>query len=134
PFVSAWLDENNDAAAIPVLNMLMTRNTPLRWAIRNGLWVMGLDSIADLARSFRRYTLAGVADRITAAVLVLDAENDQFFKGQPQLAAEAMVNAKITLVTLAEAEGAGEHCHLGAMSRAHQTIFDWLENALPQTN
>ncbi|MET0702222.1 MAG: alpha/beta fold hydrolase, partial [Mycobacterium sp.] len=130
PFVSAWLDENNDAAAIPVLNMLMTRNTQLRWAIRNGLWVMGLDSIADLARSFRRYTLAGVADRITAAVLVLDAENDQFFKGQPQLAAEAMVNAKVTLVTLAEAEGAGEHCHLGAMSRAHQTIFDWLENAL----
>jgi alpha-beta hydrolase superfamily lysophospholipase len=132
PFVSTWLDENNDAAAIPVLSLLMAHNTQLRWAIRNGLWVMGLDSSADLARAFRRYTLAGVADQITAAVLVLDAENDQFFKGQPQLAVEAMVNAKVTLVTLAESEGAGEHCHMGAMSRAHQTIFDWLDDALPR--
>jgi pimeloyl-ACP methyl ester carboxylesterase len=130
PFVNSWIDENNDAAATSVLSLLMTHNTQLRWAIRNGQWVMGLDSIVDLARAFRRYTLADVAHQITAAVLVLDAENDQFFKGQPQLAAEAMVNAKVTLVTLTEAEGAGEHCHMGAMSRAHQTIFDWLDQVM----
>jgi alpha-beta hydrolase superfamily lysophospholipase len=134
PFVSQWIDENNDAAAIPVLSMLMAHNTQIRWAVRNGLWVMGLDSIADLPREFRRYTLAGVADQITAAVLVLDAENDQFLRGQPQQAAEAMRNAAVTLVTLAESDGAGEHCHMGAMSRAHQTIFDWLDTAQPQAN
>ncbi|CAN5402715.1 alpha/beta fold hydrolase [soil metagenome] len=134
PFLSRWIDENNDAAAIPVLSMLMALNTQLRWAIRNGLWVMGVDAVADLPREFRRYTLAGVAEQITAAVLVLDAENDQFFQGQPQKAAAAMTNAEVTLVTLAEAEGAGEHCHMGAMSRAHQTIFDWLDQSLPEAN
>ncbi|CQD15124.1 dipeptidyl aminopeptidase/acylaminoacyl peptidase [Mycolicibacterium conceptionense] len=38
-----------------------------------------------------------------------------------------MVNAKTTLVTLYEADGAGEHCHMGAASRANQVMFDWLD-------
>jgi hypothetical protein len=134
PFVSGWIDDGNDASAIPVLKMLMARDTQVRWALRNGLWVMGLDSLADIPRVFRQYTLAGVADRITAAVLVLDADNDQFLSGQPKQAAEAMVNADVTLVTLPESEGAGEHCHMGAMARAHQTIFDWLDTPVPQSN
>lgn len=132
PFVRNWIDDGNDAAAGPVVEMLMTRNTQLRWALRNGLWVMGRTSLTDLPRAFREYTLAGIAEQITAAVLVLDAENDQFLKGEPQRAAAAMTNADVTLVTLSEAEGAGEHCHMGAMSRAHQVIFDWLETALSQ--
>jgi hypothetical protein len=49
----------------------------------NGMWVMGADPAPDLARAFRRYPLAGVADRIAAPALVLDAENDQFLKGEP---------------------------------------------------
>jgi hypothetical protein len=32
------------------------------------------------------------------------------------------------LVTLKESEGAGEHCHVGAMARLHQIIFDWLDD------
>jgi pimeloyl-ACP methyl ester carboxylesterase len=130
PFLTRWIDDGNDASAIPVLSMLMAHDTQVRWAIRNGLWAMGIDSPADLAREFRRYTLAGVADQITAAVLVMDAENDQFLAGEPQKAAEAMVKADVTLVTLTEAEGAGEHCHMGAMARAHQVIFDWLDDVL----
>jgi hypothetical protein len=47
------------------------------------MWVMGADPAPDLARAFRRYPLAGVADRIAAPALVLDAENDQFLKGEP---------------------------------------------------
>ena len=41
-----------------------------------------------------------------------------------------MVNSDTTLVTLKESEGAGEHCHVGAMSRLHQTIFDWLDDTV----
>ena len=132
PFVSTWIDEGNDQAATPVLAMLMMHNTQLRWALRNGLWVMGLHALTELPRVFRDYTLAGVAEQITAAVLVLDAEDDQFLKGEPQRAAAAMTNADVTLITLPASEGAGEHCHMGAMARAHQTIFDWLEPKLSQ--
>jgi pimeloyl-ACP methyl ester carboxylesterase len=134
PFVGEWIDAGNDDAAIPVLSLLMSVNTQIRWAVRNGMWVMGADSAPDLARAFRRYTLAGVADRITAPALVLDAENDQFLKGEPARVAEAMVNSKTTLVTLRESDGAGEHCHMGAMGRTHQVIFDWLDGVLAQTD
>jgi len=128
PFVSQWIDRGQDDVAMPVVELLMAVDTEARWALRNGKWVMGVDSIIDVPRAFRSYTLAGVADRITAPALVLDPDNDQFLKGQPQRAAEAMINAETTLVTLKESEGAGEHCHVGAMSRLHQTIFDWLDH------
>ncbi|MDT5324838.1 MAG: hypothetical protein QOF25_1990 [Mycobacterium sp.] len=41
--------------------------------------------------------------------------------------------AGTTLVTLRESDGAGEHCHMGAMGRAHQVIFDWLDDVLAHT-
>jgi len=129
PFLNEWIDQNNDDA-VPVIAMLMSVNTKLRWEIRNGMWVMGVESIADLPPAFRQYSLAGVADRITAPALLLDPDNDLFFKGQPRKAAEAMTNADTTLIALSEAEGAGEHCHFGALARAHQTIFDWLDTVL----
>jgi len=130
PFLGEWIDKGRDDVALPVMELLMSIDTEARWALRNGKWVMGLDSIADVPRAFKGYTLAGVADRITAPALVLDPDNDQFLKGQPQRAAEAMVNSDTTLVTLKESEGAGEHCHVGAMSRLHQTIFDWLDDTV----
>jgi hypothetical protein len=128
PFLAGWIEEGRDDVATPVLELLMAVNTEVRWAMRNGKWVMGVDSIADVPRAFKSYTLAGVADRITAPALVLDPDNDQFLKGEPQRTADAMINADTTLVTLKESEGAGEHCHVGAMSRLHQVIFDWLDH------
>jgi len=130
PFLGEWIDKGRDDVALPVMELLMSIDTEARWALRNGKWVMGVDSIVDVPRAFKGYTLAGVADRITAPALVLDPDNDQFLKGQPQRAAEAMVNSDTTLVTLKESEGAGEHCHVGAMSRLHQTIFDWLDDTV----
>jgi pimeloyl-ACP methyl ester carboxylesterase len=127
PFLADWIDRGKDDAAAPVLELLMAINTEVRWALRNGKWVMGVDSIVDVPRAFKSYTLADIADRITAPALVLDPDNDQFLKGEPQRAADAMINADSTLVTLRESEGAGEHCHVGAMGRLHQTIFDWLD-------
>ena len=128
PFVAGWIEEGRDDAATPVMELLMAVNTEVRWALRNGKWVMAVDSIVEVPRAFKSYTLAGVADRITAPALVLDPDNDQFLNGQPQRAADAMVNADTTLVTLKESEGAGEHCHFGAMARLHQVIFDWLDH------
>jgi hypothetical protein len=59
----------------------------------------------------------------------MDADNDQFLNGQPEIVAKALA-APTTLITLRESEGAGEHCHMGAMSRLHQCIFDWLDETL----
>lgn len=129
PFLLDWIGARKDAEADAVLRMLMLAKTGARWAMQNGMWTFGTSSPSEFVRLTRRYTLAGVAGDIRAATLVLDAENDQFLKGQPQ-AIHAALNAPKALVTLTEAEGAGEHCHMGAMYRAHQTIFDWLDDTL----
>lgn len=95
---------------------------------------MGARSYADLFRKTKDYTLAGVAQRVTAPTLILDAEHDQFFKGQPQLVERALTQAATTLITLTAAEGAGEHCHMGALTRSHQVMFDWLDGVLAHTS
>jgi len=131
-FVGEWIEKKRDDVAGPVLALMMSVSTNVRWAMHNGMWAMGQNTPADVPRAFKDYTLAGIADRIRTPALVLDAENDQFLKGEPRRAAQALVNADTTLVTLTSAEGAGEHCHMGAMYRVHQVIFDWLAHTLPK--
>jgi hypothetical protein len=85
PFIASWIEEGRDDVAVPVLTMLTAANTQVRWGLRNGLWVFGADSFADLIRRVRLYTLDGIAHKIVAPTLILDPENDQYLKGQPQL-------------------------------------------------
>jgi pimeloyl-ACP methyl ester carboxylesterase len=129
PFLNQWVDESRDEEAASVLAMLMAASSQVRWALNNGVWVMGADSTPDYLRRTKAYTLDGVAEKISCPTLVMDADNDQFLNGQPEIVAKALA-APTTLITLHESEGAGEHCHMGAMSRLHQCIFDWLDETL----
>ncbi|MFJ5812188.1 alpha/beta fold hydrolase [Streptomyces sp. NPDC093093] len=128
-FLREWVETGRDDLANPVASLLMKGNTQLRWALRNGVWAFGAASVADYIRRTADYTLDGVAQLIDCPTLILDAENDQFFHGQPQRV-QAALTCPHTLITLPEAEGAGEHCHMGAMSRFHQIAFDWLDTTL----
>ncbi len=130
PFIGAWIANGRDDVAVPVLTMFTAVSTQVRWGLRNGMWVFGADSFADLIRRVKDYTLDGIGHQITAPTLILDPEDDQFLKGQPQLVPKALTGAPTTLVTLTSAEGAGEHTHAGALGRAHQIIFDWLDTTL----
>jgi pimeloyl-ACP methyl ester carboxylesterase len=130
PELASSIYGGNDDLANPELTALTTISTQIRWALNNGMWAMGADSYAELIRQTKLFTLEGIAEQITAPALILDAENDQFLMGQPQEVKLALTNSAATLVTLTEAEGAGEHCHMGAMLRAHQSMFDWLETTL----
>jgi pimeloyl-ACP methyl ester carboxylesterase len=130
PFIGSWIEEGRDDVAEPVLMMLMAVSTQVRWGLRTGMWVFGTDSFADLIRKAREYSLDGIAHQIVTPTLIMDAENDEYLKGQPQLVEQALTGASTTLVTLTADEGAGEHTHAGALGRAHQTIFDWLHATL----
>jgi pimeloyl-ACP methyl ester carboxylesterase len=131
--VPGWLmrriQSGKDALANRVMGALATGNTQVRWGLNNGAWTMGADSYADFIRRTTDYTLAGIADQITAPTLIMDAEEDQFLAGQPAILAAAMT-AQTTLARFTTAEGAGEHCHVGSLPRAHQVIFDWLDTTL----
>ncbi|MFI8461111.1 alpha/beta hydrolase family protein [Kitasatospora sp. NPDC085464] len=132
PFLRDLVHGGHDDLADAVLGLLMEHSTQLRWALRNGVWTFGATGPADYLRRTAPYTLEGHAPLITCPTLVLDAENDQFFQGQPHQV-QAALTCPHTLLTLTEAEGAGEHCHMGAMARLHQSVFDWLDTTLPHT-
>jgi pimeloyl-ACP methyl ester carboxylesterase len=119
----------HDRLANRLVGAMAARRTGVRWGMNNGVWTMGASSFADLIRRTTEYNLAGLADRISAPTLIMDAEEDQFSKGQPAILAAAMT-AAITMARLTTAEGAGEHCHVGSLTRAHQVIFDWLDTTI----
>jgi pimeloyl-ACP methyl ester carboxylesterase len=118
------------AADVPGgLEGLMARSVSVRWAVRNGLWTFGVADADALVKATEDYTLEGVAQQIACPTLVLDAENDQFFAGQPQRVLDALTCPK-ELVVFREDEGGGEHCHEGALALWHQRAFDWLDGVL----
>ncbi|MET9126986.1 alpha/beta fold hydrolase [Streptomyces sp. NPDC004528] len=120
----------NRAAATPGgIEEMMAQDTQVRWVVRNGEWTLGFSCLEEMVEAVEVYTMAGIADRITCPTLVLDAENDQFFKGQPQRLVDEMTCHK-ELILFREDEGAGEHCHEGAISLFHQRTFDWLDTQL----
>lgn len=125
-FLTRWILNGQDNLVEPVLKLMSKLKTGVRWALDNGKWTFGATSRAEFIRLTTRYTLKDCAHLIQADTLVLDAENDQFLKGQPEQIYNVLTCPK-HLALLLTSEGAGEHCHMGAMSRVHQTIFDWLD-------
>ena len=118
-------DEEFDRAVQP----LTQKSTFLRWFLRNGTWVFGTGSAAALIRAADAYTLEGIASQIDCPTLVLEAENDHQFAGEADRVAGALQTAHQHLL-LADADGAGEHCHEGAMLTFHRHAFDWLDDTL----
>lgn len=111
------------------LENLIAQSISVRWAVHNGMWTFGIPEAAELFKAFEAYTMEGIADQITCPTLVLDAENDQFFAGQPQRIFDALTCPK-ELILFRENEGGGEHCHEGAVALFHQSTFDWLDTVL----
>ena len=68
----------------------MRTQTQVRWGLDNGVWTMGGPTYADFIRRTTAYTLEGIADRVTAPTLIMDAEDDQFLAGQPEILRRAM--------------------------------------------
>ena len=122
------------AQAAPELDaafeQIMTRDPIARWAINHGMYVMGVDTPRAFNASYLDYTLAdGIAEQIQCPTLVCDAEEDMFFKGQPEQLYDHLTCPK-TLMAFTAEEGAGAHCHPGAMRLSIARIYDWLDDTL----
>ena len=66
-----------------------------------------------------------MATKISCHTLICEAENDHFFKGQPEKIFAALTCPKSYMRFTAEEE-AGEHCHVGALTLFNDRVFDWL--------
>ena len=103
-------------------------NTSLRWLLSHGKYVFGYKDHHDLLEMTKRYE-AKEAAKITCTTLVLDADLEGFFEGQPKKLYDKLTCAK-TLMRLTIAEAAGAHCQAGAEAVGSQRIYDWLDEAM----
>jgi len=102
-------------------------STTVRWTIENGLWSFLVKNTMDFIKMTELMSLESVIDRGKCPVLVGDAADDLFFKGQPALVA-APLGDKATHLVLAADDAASLHCHVGALSFANHLFYDWLED------
>jgi pimeloyl-ACP methyl ester carboxylesterase len=124
------IEEKRDEEAIPLLEAMIVNDTNARWGLQNGVWVNGVANFAEYVRSTADYTLTvDEINRIRTPVLVLEGEDDKVFAGQAAKVA-AELRAPHEHVVMRDADGAGQHCHEGAMYQLHQTVFNYLAKTL----
>ena len=122
------------ADADPELDAMLANaiasNETQRWALNHGMYVTGTKTPRAFLASMIDYHLAdGVAEQIQCPTLVCKAEDDLFFKGQPEALYEHLTCTK-TLLEFTAAEGADAHCHVGAQRLASARMYDWLDDTL----
>ncbi|QKG20178.1 hypothetical protein [Actinomadura verrucosospora] len=101
-----------------VIEKVMAATPMLRWATEHGMFAMGADSPRAFFAAYLDYHLRdGIAERIACPVLVCSAEDDGFFKGQPEKLYDHL-RCEETFMALTEEEGAEAHCRQsGAQKR-----------------
>ncbi|MER7679203.1 alpha/beta fold hydrolase [Streptomyces sp. NPDC096934] len=111
----------------------MESSPTARWAITHGMYVMGGSTPREFAARTMDFNVRdGIAERIGCPVLICEAEDDLFFKGQPEEVFDRLTAASDkTLLRLTDAEGAGAHCHVGGQRYAFGKILDWLGDRTP---
>ena len=104
-------------------------DTKTRWAIEHGTFSFNTDTVEEMLQKVKLMTLEGLADKIQCPVWIGCAEDDIFFKGQPEMVKEA-IGDKGTLQRMTALDAASAHCHVGAASFFNATVFDWLDKAM----
>jgi pimeloyl-ACP methyl ester carboxylesterase len=109
------------------LQEMMKASPIAAWALTHGMFVTGTSSPrAYVAATLDYHLRDGIAESISCPTLVLDAEEDMFFRGQPEELYRHLTCPK-TLIRFTAAEGAGAHCQVGAHRLAFARIYDWLD-------
>jgi hypothetical protein len=64
--------------------------------------------------------------------LVLEAEKDDSFPGQPMKVYDGLKSPK-KYILFTQVEGTEEHCQSGASALSNQRIFDWVDEVFERT-
>ncbi|MFD7030718.1 alpha/beta hydrolase family protein [Streptomyces sp. NPDC059917] len=112
------------------LEAAMAASPLVKWGVEQGMYTLGAATPRAFCAAYLDYHLRdGIAERITCPVLVCSAEDDGFFKGQPEDLYSHLTCEK-TLLTFTAEEGADAHCQAGAQRLAFARIYDWLDRTL----
>ena len=123
------VENGNSNAVNTVIDILSDIDANLRFNMKHGMWTTGTNSPFELVQGSKKYTVKCIAQKIKCPTLVLEAEKDDSFPGQPRMVYDALTCPKKYILFTSE-EGAEEHCQSGAPAISNQRIFDWLDETL----
>jgi dienelactone hydrolase len=132
-FLSAYNPElatlpDKDPEAFNALIGQVASQVPLiDWGMRDSMWRHGVATPAALMKEVKKFTLRGIADRITAKTLVIDGETEEF--GQAKELYDALKCPKDYMLFTA-AEAAELHVQTGSLAVQTHRVFEWLEDNL----
>ncbi len=129
PALAFWLHAHHADAALNALIAAKARLSPgFAWSLANSQWVLGTASPMETIDVLGRYTLAQVAGRIRADVLVLVGADDHFIPAQQSTDfVRALTAARsVRQIVYDRNSGGAEHCQMGAQSLWHADLFDWI--------
>jgi pimeloyl-ACP methyl ester carboxylesterase len=129
PAAIAAFDAGDVGGGQKIVEAEMLGNTSLRWVVTQGTWSFGVDSVAKLLDRSKQYTIRDVIGQIRCACLVMNADADIFFAGQPKRVFDEL-NAPKTFAEFTAEDGAENHCQSGALSYKDQVVFDWIGDTL----
>ncbi|MDQ4073458.1 MAG: alpha/beta fold hydrolase [Thermoproteota archaeon] len=115
------------------LNRLIETDPNIKFNMKHGMYTSGTNSPYELIIGAKAYTIKNIVKEIKTPTLVLDAEKDDSFPGQPKKVYDGLVSVPSSskkYILFTEEEGAEEHCQCGAPAITNQRIFDWLDQIL----
>jgi len=129
PLASGY-EKGGRMATATVREMLehMMKSPTGGWALRRGMLVHGVDHPLEYAEALRDFSLAGHAEQIRCPTWVCSAEGDDISASAPDLV--AALTCPHEYVHFTAAEGAGDHCEMGARALYHARSFGWLDALL----
>jgi predicted alpha/beta-fold hydrolase len=108
------------------LEQEMKTNVDLRWAVGNGMFTFQAKSPTDWLRMTRAYTLKDIVKDIKCHMIVIDSEHDFMMQGQSKKLYDALSCPK-EFIYFSAAEGAGEHCQVGAYDISNERVFNAID-------
>ena len=127
PLLTA-IDKSDSEYVNRTIKNLMESDPNIRFNIKHGMWTTGTHTPYELIIGSKKYTIKDTLSNIRCSTLVLEAEKDDSFPGQPKKVYDGLTSASSkTYILFTEEEGAEEHCQCGAPAISNQRIFDWLD-------
>lgn len=111
---------------------MMKTDTFLRWFIEQGMYVYKVKSPSDVVLKELEFSLKGDAEKIECPTLVCESEGDEIQGGQAREFYDHLRCQK-TFILFTSAEGAGEHCQMGAIAISNERILNWLDETFKKT-
>lgn len=91
------VENGNSNAVNTVIDILSDIDANLRFNMKHGMWTTGTNSPFELIQGSKKYTVKGIAQKIKCPTLVLEAEKDDSFPGQPRMVYDALTCPKFCL-------------------------------------